>query len=120
MKKVIGWSIGIILLLFALYWVAGNFVIIDSKFRSGSVSKFGRDGFIMRTWEGELREGSVEGAINMNKEIFKFSCRDEAVAKELEKIDTRRTVKLWYDKPLLRLFWQGNTRYFIRKVEYLQ
>jgi hypothetical protein len=48
--------------------------------RAGYVQKFSRKGWVCKTWEGELAMVSLPGAM---PEIFRFTVRDEAVAKAL-------------------------------------
>jgi hypothetical protein len=91
--------------------------VVDSKFRSGNVIKFGKDGWLMRTQEGTLRMGGGEGMMNSDRSEFNFSVTDKGMIEALEKVDTRRTVKLWYDKTLFALPWRGDTKYYIVKME---
>lgn len=108
-----------LLLLFVIaFWViGGTYIVVDSKFRSGNVIKYGKDGWLMRTYEGTLRMGGGEGMMNTDRSEFDFSVADKEMREALEKVDSRRTVKLWYDKTLFALPWRGETKYYIVKME---
>lgn len=48
----------------------------------GYVQKFSRTGWLCKTWEGELAMVNIPGAA---PQIFRFSVRDDAVAKEINR-----------------------------------
>ncbi len=115
--RILKWLIVILILWLAFWIIGGTYIVVDSKFRSGNVIKFGKDGWLLRTHEGTLSMGGGEGMMNINKQAFEFSVTDKAMIETLEKVDTRKTVKLWYDKTLFTLPWRGKTNYYIVKME---
>lgn len=116
-KKIFS-SIFVIIILVIAFWIVGGiYIVVDSKFRSGSVNKFGKDGFLLKTHEGTLLMGGGEGMMANGRETFSFSVADDKMIAALEAVDSRKTVKLWYDKTLFSLPWRGNTNYFITKLE---
>jgi hypothetical protein len=117
LRRMMKWIFILLFIWLAVWFVGGTYIIVDSKFRSGNVVKFGKDGWLLRTYEGTLRMGGGEGMMNTDRSEFDFSVADKAMIDALEKVDTRRTVKLWYDKTLFALPWRGNTKYYIVKME---
>jgi hypothetical protein len=116
-SRMIKWIFILVFIWLAVWFVGGTYITVDSKFRSGNVIKFGKDGWLLRTYEGTLRMGGGEGMMNSDRSEFDFSVADKGMIDALEKVDTRRTVKLWYDKTLFALPWRGNTKYYIVKME---
>jgi hypothetical protein len=115
------WKITAVLLLLVLplaafaLWVTItlNYTYADGS-RAGYVQKFSNKGFVCKTWEGEL---SMANGPNMMPELFKFSVRDDKVAKEIESLSGRQ-VKLSYEQHLgvpTKCF--GETEYYVNKVE---
>ena len=91
--------------------------------RAGVPVKFSRKGVIFKTYEGELNVGgltnSSEGAIPTT---WSFSVRrsNEGVHTGLSRAmqDSKR-VKLHYHEKYVQLFWRGDTKYFVHRVEIL-
>lgn len=100
--------------LFALYvWTALNFDYSEGD-RAGYVQKFSRKGWLCKTWEGELAMVNLPGAM---PEIFRFSVRDEAVAKSMNESLGKR-VRLHYEQHKgIPTACFGETEYFVTNVE---
>jgi hypothetical protein len=100
--------------LFALYvWAALTFDYSEGE-RAGYLQKFSSKGWICKTWEGELAMVNLPGAM---PEIFRFSVRDEAVAKRLSEVSGQR-VRLHYEQHRgLPTDCFGETEYFVTEVE---
>jgi hypothetical protein len=87
--------------------------------RAGQLIKFSEKGVVFKTYEGELnmgglRTGNSEDGLEGN--LWKFSVLDENVVEELMKAEGKR-VKLGYKERYKAMVWQGDTNYFIVKVE---
>lgn len=81
--------------------------------RAGYVQKFSRKGWICKTWEGELAMANIPGAM---PEIFRFSVRDDAVARQIEQ-DMGRRVSLTYEQHRgVPTSCFGDTEYFVTAV----
>lgn len=79
-------------LLLALYtWVALHWDY-SSGYRSGTLQKFSRKGWLCKTDEGELWQSVVT---NVAPTIWYFTVREEAVARSLDTL-VGRTVRLHY------------------------
>jgi hypothetical protein len=91
--------------------------------RAGVPVKFSRKGVIFKTYEGELNVGglsnSSEGAIPTT---WTFSVRrsDEDVQRGMSvAMEESKRVKLHYTEKYVQLFWRGDTKYFVHRVEIL-
>jgi hypothetical protein len=95
-------------------WVAITLnYTFSSGERAGYVQKFSKKGWICKTWEGELAMANIPGAM---PEIFSFSVRDDAVAKEIEQ-DMGRRVSLTYEQHRgVPTSCFGETEYFVTNV----
>lgn len=129
-RKKLSFGKKLLLAFFSLLILAATFkILFGSVFtysdgeRTGLITKFSRKGYIFKTHEGTLKiigQGPVNipNAITTNEE-WRFSVVDEEVAKQIRAMDQRRIVKVYYKEYYTRLFWRGDTRYFVYKVEVL-
>jgi hypothetical protein len=83
--------------------------------RAGVLDKFSRKGVIFKTWEGELRVGS-EDRIAPQKFIFSVNSSEEQTIKELEN-SSGKQIRVFYKEKYWVFPWQGESKYFIYKVE---
>ncbi|WP_408037703.1 6-phosphogluconate dehydrogenase [Tenacibaculum amylolyticum] len=112
MKKILAFILLAIILLATAYYAFIYYSTYSEGVRSGELIKFSRKGVVVKTWEGEISQG-ISGA-----QIFKFSVEDtkKEVIADLEKFQGRY-VKVYYIERFGTLFWLGDTKYFITKVE---
>ncbi len=104
-----------VLLALGYFWVALHFAYSTGD-RAGYVQKFSRKGWVCKTWEGELAMVSLPGAM---PEIYRFTVRDEAVAKAInEHLGERVALSYEQHEGLPRCF--GETEYFITAVRRVQ
>ena len=81
--------------------------------RSGYVHKISHKGWICKTWEGELAQANLPGAM---PQIFNFSVRNDSIARYLED-NLGKQVSLTYEEHRgvpTRCF--GDTQYYITNV----
>ncbi len=104
-----------VLLAIGYFWLALHFAYSTGD-RAGYVQKFSKKGWVCKTWEGELAMVSLPGTM---PEIYRFTVRDEAVAKAINQHLGERVV-LTYEQHegLPRCF--GETEYFITAVRRVQ
>lgn len=102
----------VILLILAGYFAFIYYVSYSEGVRAGELVKFSSKGILFKTWEGEISQGVSEA------QIFKFSVEDgdTKVVDDLNKYQGR-LVKLTYFERYKSLFWLGDTKYFVSKVE---
>lgn len=89
--------------------------------RAGTLSKFSRRGYIFKTYEGVLNVGGFSGETgSLTPQFFDFSVKDDEVAKKItEAVKTGQRVTLHYEERILRLPWNGDTKYYITDVEFI-
>lgn len=112
MKKVlikIGIGIGII---FIVYICFLYFASYSNGVRAGELIKFSNKGVMFKTWEGEISQGVSEA------QRFEFSVQggEKQVIEDLNNFQGKM-VKLHYFERYKTLFWLGDTKYFVTKVE---
>ena len=98
---------------FALYvWITLNYDYSEGE-RAGYIQKFSRKGWLCKTWEGELAMVNLPGAM---PEVFRFSVRDDAVARKINESMGRR-VTLHYEQHVgVPTTCFGETDYFVTEV----
>lgn len=109
-----------LLVIFGFLYVLTGWSYSDGE-RAGTVSKFSRRGYVFKTYEGVLNVGGFSGETGtLTPQYFDFSVKDEAVgAKITEAVKTGQRVTLHYEEKILRLPWNGDTKYYITSVEFV-
>ena len=113
-------------LLFLLVVLGVLYVLTGWSFsdgeRAGTVSKFSRRGYVFKTYEGVLNVGGFSGETgSLTPQYFDFSVKEEAVAKQItEAVRTGQRVTLHYEEKILKLPWNGDTKYYITGVDVVQ
>ncbi|MCB9246541.1 MAG: 6-phosphogluconate dehydrogenase [Flavobacteriales bacterium] len=89
--------------------------------RAGIVIKKSRKGVLFKTHEGQLNTGGFsEAGGDITSSIWHFSIKpgNTEVMDELERaIDHGKRVKLFYKEKYVRIFFLGDTKYFVYRVE---
>ena len=94
-------------------WATLTYVYANGE-RSGFVQKISKKGWLCKTWEGELAMANLPGTM---PQIFEFTVRDEAVARQMEQTMGKR-VSISYDQHRgIPLGCFGDTEYFITRVQ---
>jgi hypothetical protein len=83
--------------------------------RAGILDKFSHKGVLFKTWEGELRQGTEE-RINPQRFLFSVNSAEKEVIADLQKYSGRQ-VNLHYREKYWVFPWQGESKYFIYKVD---
>jgi uncharacterized protein YxeA len=112
MKKILGITIGIVVLFAVGYFAFLYNATYSEGVRSGELIKFSKKGVLFKTYEGELSQG-ISGA-----QIFKFSVMDSEnqVIADLKEREGNY-VKLTYVERYKSFPWWGDTKYFITAVK---
>ena len=88
----------LIVLVPALLFASWAFITLSYTYsrgeRAGYAQKLSKRGWLCKTWEGELAMVNLPGAM---PEIFKFSVRNDSIARVLEK-NLGKRVSLSYDQ----------------------
>lgn len=81
--------------------------------RAGYVQKISKKGWVCKTWEGELAMVNLPGTA---PQIFAFSVRDEAVARQLLDAAGQRAALMYDQHRGVPTHCFGETEYFITRV----
>ncbi len=115
------------LLFFCLILISSFFIYLficgrtySDGFRTGVAIKVSQKGIIFKTYEGELNLGGInqgDGTImNKNIWIFSISKNDTATYNTIAR-NQGKQIRLHYKEVIKNFFWQGETPYFVDKVE---
>lgn len=115
------------ILLSALALVVGYIVFVSSFHfsegsRTGYLSKFAKKGYVFKTYEGEIFIGGATADNNtLVNNLWSFSVKsdDTAVIEQLQKYQGS-VVKAHYFQVSKNMPWQGDTEYFVYKVEFIR
>ncbi len=107
-----------LLLVFGVLYVLTGWSYSDGE-RAGTISKFSRRGFVFKTYEGVLNVGGFSGETgSLTPQFFDFSVKDDAVAQQItDAVKSGQRVTLHYEEKILKLPWNGDTKYYITRVE---
>ena len=112
MKKVIYKLLAAIIILVIAWFAFIYYIPYSQGTRSGELIKISNRGVFFKTWEGEISQGVSEA------QTFIFSVEDDEkqTIEDLNRLQGK-FVKLHYFERYKTLFWLGDTKYFITKVE---
>ncbi len=118
MKKIFWFALLAFVLYIAIaYLFAAVFVYSDGD-RIGYIYKFSNKGYVFKTHEGILKTGFVNiGNTSTPNEEWEFSVAADSVAKQISALDQRVAVKLYYKEYYTKLFFRGDTKYFVYRME---
>ncbi len=85
--------------------------------RAGYAQKLSQKGWLCKTWEGELAMVNLPGAM---PEIFKFSVRDDSIARLLEKNLGKRVSMSYEQHRGVPTSCFGETQYYITNMRILE
>lgn len=92
--------------------------------RGGFVNKLSNKGYLFKTYEGELRTGGLyegDGTMNSTEWAFSISGKNKEAIENLDlAIKNGSRVSLTYEEKFFTLPWNGETKYFVTKVEVLE
>ncbi|MEO7835500.1 MAG: hypothetical protein ABIR50_09275 [Ginsengibacter sp.] len=118
MKKYVLPIAGILIVFLIIFFVARYSFTYSEGNRAGRLIKFSRQGFMFKTYEGEMNLGGVSNAANgslMMNYMWDFSVDDKAVADSLLKLEGR-DIRVHYKQKIAKLPWRGDTKYVVDKV----
>ncbi len=85
--------------------------------RAGYAQKLSQKGWLCKTWEGELAMVNLPGAM---PEIFKFSVRDDSIARLLEKNLGKRVSMSYEQHRGVPTSCFGETQYYITNLRLIE
>ncbi|GAB3512137.1 hypothetical protein [Emticicia fontis] len=107
-------ALGIVYYLTAGYYSSGE--------RAGTISKISERGYVFKTFEGVLNEGGYSGETGtLTPRYWDFSCKLDSVTPKLQRaLKTGERVTLIYREKFFTFPWNGDTKYFITDVQFLE
>lgn len=116
------WGSILLVLGTAGYLAFSRYAAFSNGIRVGKIIKFSKKGFIVKTIEGQLNLGGfrTEDDGDMAANVWAFSVypgADEVKAKIEEAMEKDLEVKLHYEQRYVKIFFWGDTEYFVDKVE---
>ncbi len=117
MKKFLGITITLIVLLLAGYIYWKYYFTYSEGNRTGLLQKFSRKGNIFKTYEGELILSSIQssGGIALASEKFMFSVVDDSLATKMMTFEGHK-VTVHYLQKNAALPWRGDSEYIVDKI----
>ena len=118
MKKILLTIVGIIVVFLAIFLIARYSYTYSEGNRAGRLIKFSKQGFMFKTYEGEMNLGGVTNAANnsmMMNYMWDFSVTDQGVADKLLMLEGK-DISVHYKEKMAKLPWRGDTKYIDDKV----
>lgn len=86
--------------------------------RTGYLIKMSEKGVVFKTMEGQMNLGGISSGedAGLVGNIWDFSVRDQYLYKKLASLEGKK-VTLSYEENFRKIFWHGDTNYFIFDVE---
>jgi hypothetical protein len=97
-------------------WVTLNWSYSEGE-RAGVLQKFGRKGWVCKTYEGEVAMYIVSG---MTPQIWYFSVRDNAIAEQLRKVVGEKVQLHYTEHQGIPSSCFADTKYFVDSVKVLK
>jgi hypothetical protein len=118
MKKYVLPIIGIVIVFLIIFFVARYSYTYSEGNRAGRLIKFSKQGFMFKTYEGEMNLGGVTNAANnsmMMNYMWDFSVTNQAVADSLLKLEGKE-ISVHYKEKMAKLPWRGDTKYIVDRI----
>ena len=119
-RKTKNWKLRLVLLMFVLpavlltayTWLTLHYSYSTGQ-RTGYIQKISKKGWVCKTWEGELAMTTFPGTA---PQIFQFSVRDDATARQIQLASGRRVALSYEQHRGVPTSCFGETEYFITGV----
>jgi hypothetical protein len=118
MKKFLYWSLFVIVLFCGIFIYFRFYYTYSEGNRAGLLQKISNRGNIFKTYEGEMVLSSVESSKNvaLASEKFLFTVLDKDVAQKLIELEGHFVI-IHYKSTHGKLFWRGDTNYYVDEVK---
>lgn len=116
------WRIGLLaVIVIAIYFTIGYFFTYSQGYRAGKLIKFSQKGFVFKTWEGQIYQGTItpDDQAGIASKYWDFSVdrdRTDIIKKLEDAMLTKHEVRLHYREKINRFNWRGETTYFVDSV----
>lgn len=109
--------VGLLVLLGALWtWFSLSWSYADGE-RAGYVQRLSKQGWLCKTWEGEIAMVTMPGAI---PEKFEFTVREEAVVQQINALAGKRVVLHYRQHKFIPTTCFGETEFFVDSAREVQ
>ena len=98
---------------FALYTKVTLSYAYSKGERAGFMQKLSEKGWACKTWEGELAMQNLPGSA---PEIFRFSVREDAVAKQIQELEGQKVALIYEQHKGVPSTCYGESEYFVSGV----
>lgn len=117
LKKILVGIVFLLVLALVITFLVFNFTYSEGS-RAGVLMKFSKRGYVFKTYEGELNTGGVGNIANTAQvnQVWNFSVKNQGFADTLHLYEGKRVI-LFYQQKIKHLPWQGETDYFVNKVQ---
>lgn len=117
LKKILVGIVFLLVLALVITFLVFNFTYSEGS-RAGVLMKFSKRGYVFKTYEGELNTGGVGNIANTAQvnQVWYFSVKDNGFADTLHLYEGKKVI-LFYQQKIKHLPWQGETDYFVNKVQ---
>ena len=117
LRKILFGILGLLVVGLVIAYLVFNFTYSEGS-RAGVLMKFSKRGYVFKTYEGELNVGGVGNIANTAQvnQVWDFSVKDHGFADTLHQYEGKRVI-LFYEQKVKHLPWQGETDYFVNKVQ---
>lgn len=118
MKKIVLPILGIIVVFLAIFSIGRYSFTYSEGNRAGRLIKFSKQGFMFKTYEGEMNLGGVTNSANnsmMMNYMWDFSVVDQTVADSLLKLEGK-DISVHYTQKIGKLPWRGDTKYIVDRI----
>ena len=118
MKKFLLITLLLVVVGVAAYLLICNFTYSEGS-RTGYLIKFSRSGFVVKTYVGEMNLGGRNTASNsVANYLWDFSVlsSEKDVVGQLSNYEGK-VITVYYKEKLKNMPWQGNTKYFVYRIE---
>lgn len=107
----------VIISLITLFFVFAVYVDYSDGDRAGNVVKLSRKGMLFKTWEGELNTGALTDGTGGTWKFSVAGSEQKVINDIRNAMDHGYRVRLTYEEKYIKLFWRGDTKYFVTKAE---
>lgn len=121
LKKILIRTLIVLIILIVAVGAFFTFVPFSEGMRAGQVIKLSKKGILFKTWEGELNTMMMPANNNMGTitpNVWQFSVANKEVAEQMMKASANgERMELHYKEKYYKFPWQGDTKYFVYKME---
>ncbi|RYY31521.1 MAG: hypothetical protein EOO04_00815 [Chitinophagaceae bacterium] len=117
MKRILLFTVGIIVLVFAIVIAVRYYYVFGEGVKSGELNYLVKKGYIFKTYEGKLIQAGIRSRTpgSIQSYEFEFSVENERIAQELMR-NSGKEVDLHYKEYFGKIWWRGNTVYVVDSI----